>query len=134
MPSKSWLLILPILIVLFVNTTTKNHVCDHEVNTQFRRLLLERNDQIDKAPISAEERVQLSPEIRNRMVKALEFKTISVEAGMEDIYSNEFVGFWNYIYEQYPRIFSSQDPDVQVDRIEFQDGKETIVVSEFISK
>ena len=62
------------------------------------------------------------------MIRALEFKTVSVENGSSDIYSDEFVNFWKYIFEQYPRIFDSDNPHVRADRIKFEDGKETIVV------
>ena len=62
------------------------------------------------------------------MIRALEFKTISVEEEGSDIYSDEFVNFWKFIFEQYPTIFDSDYSHVKVDRIEFEDGKETIVV------
>lgn len=110
MPSKGWFIFLPLLIALIVNTTQKNHICDHE------------------QPIPSSERLKLSSEIRNRMIRALEFKTVSVEEGSSDIYSEEFVKFWKFIFEQYPAIFDSDSPQVKVDRIEFEDGKETILV------
>lgn len=62
------------------------------------------------------------------MIRALEFKTVSVEEGSSNIYSEEFVKFWKFIFEQYPAIFDSDSPQVKVDRIEFEDGKETILV------
>ena len=35
MPSKGWFVVLPLLIALLVNTTQKNHICDHEVTMYF---------------------------------------------------------------------------------------------------
>ena len=80
-------------VVLFfifaINTIRKSHVCDHE------------------PPIPEDEKIKLSPVMKERLLEMLRFKTISYEDRTMIDY-NEFEQMWSYLKQEFKIIFENE--------------------------